>query len=47
MAKNNKNNYEVNEFDEALVASKSFFEKNKKKCRKKRFYLYLVMRSAN
>jgi tetratricopeptide (TPR) repeat protein len=29
MAKNNKNNYEVNEFDEALVASKSFFEKNK------------------
>jgi tetratricopeptide (TPR) repeat protein len=30
MAKNNKNNYEVNEFDEALVASKSFFEKNKK-----------------
>ena len=30
MAKNKKNNYEVNEFDEALVASKSFFEKNKK-----------------
>ena len=29
MAKNNKKNYEVNEFDEALVASKSFFEKNK------------------
>jgi len=29
MAKNKKNNYEVNEFDEALVASKSFFEKNK------------------
>lgn len=30
MAKNKKNNYEVNEFDQALVASKSFFEKNKK-----------------
>ena len=30
MAKNKKNNYEVNEFDEALVASKSFYEKNKK-----------------
>ena len=30
MAKNNKNNYEVNEFDEALVASKYFFEKRKK-----------------
>ncbi len=30
MARNKKNNYEVNEFDEALVASKSFFEKNKK-----------------
>lgn len=29
MAKNKKNNYEVNEFDEALVASKSFYEKNK------------------
>ena len=30
MAKNKKNYNEVNEFDEALVASKSFFEKNKK-----------------
>ena len=29
MTKNKKNNYEVNEFDEALVASKSFYEKNK------------------